>query len=901
MARKYLTPIDLTGLELTNFKVQNLSSNPSAYGKGHTYFNTSANELRVYDGSAWVAVGGSVESGSTGSRPAAGNAGRLYFDTTLSVLFFDNGTSWTQDGVSSSDLSSAISAAALASTDDLTEGTTNLYYLDSRARAALSASSGISYNSTTGAFTADYTAIESQLVTDGFATASSTTEFSNKSFSDDIIVGGAVYVGGTTNHGLDVDGSGNTELGSTTGIALSANNDITLTSSNGDIVLNPDGSAYIGSVSANNRIATIGDVNTDTYVKSVSSPLAVDGSGNLTVDLTAYLTTSDASSTYLTQSDASSTYLSQSNASSTYLSQSDASSTYATQSSLSSYLTTSDASSTYLSQSDASSTYQTQSGLDSAVSGLGYAKTVDIPSAYITSVGSNLSVTAGELDLGADVVITDSVQTLSNKTISDKLNFTGYTSPGADGYIWTNTSTGSLELWSEYDIRLSPSGIIDAVGTEAHATKIEFHLADDTNQGVVLAHPSDGSLTVAAINQLHLESHSGNITLTPENIVSVEGGFQTSSGYNITSGNNIYAAHTIYAGGTDTETDGALNIQDANGNNTVVMYGSNGYGHIETHGEVALYRGYNDGGTQYGSIFSDAGANLIIHANNNDVILTSDSGYAYIGNNDTPATRIATISDVQSAQAGLNVKLSVAAITTTAVNIAADLVVGYVADGVTLAANDRVIVAGNAGAENGIYVIQASGGAVRSDDQSTVVKGDFAFVEGGTTYGKTGWIVSYVFSGTTPTTWTQFSAAGEYTAGDGISIDGSAISVKINGDTLSESGSGLSVNLADGGGLSTDGGIYVMAHNGVTVDGSGYVSIDTDVVVRKYAATVGDGTNTSYAVTHNFGTRDVQVAVYDAATYEEVVTDITRTSTNVVTIGFAAAPSADAYRVVVQA
>ena len=64
MARKYLTPIDLTGLELTNFKVQNLSSNPSAYGKGHTYFNTSANELRVYDGSAWVAVGGNVESGT---------------------------------------------------------------------------------------------------------------------------------------------------------------------------------------------------------------------------------------------------------------------------------------------------------------------------------------------------------------------------------------------------------------------------------------------------------------------------------------------------------------------------------------------------------------------------------------------------------------------------------------------------------------------------------------------------------------------------------------------------------------------------------------------------------------------------------------------------------------------
>src|SRR6056300_1574516 len=36
------------------------------------------------------------------------------------------------------------------STDDLQEGSTNLYFLDSRARSALSAGTGITYNSTTG-------------------------------------------------------------------------------------------------------------------------------------------------------------------------------------------------------------------------------------------------------------------------------------------------------------------------------------------------------------------------------------------------------------------------------------------------------------------------------------------------------------------------------------------------------------------------------------------------------------------------------------------------------------------------------------------------------------------------------------------------------------------------------
>lgn len=52
------------------------------------------------------------------------------------------------------------------------------------------------------------------------------------------------------------------------------------------------------------------------------------------VDLSGYLTSSDAANTYLSQSDASSTYLTQSDASSTYLTQSSASSTYATQTAL---------------------------------------------------------------------------------------------------------------------------------------------------------------------------------------------------------------------------------------------------------------------------------------------------------------------------------------------------------------------------------------------------------------------------------------------------------------------------------------------------------------------------------------------------------------------------------------
>jgi hypothetical protein len=67
-----------------------------------------------------------------------------------------------------------------------------------------------------------------------------------------------------------------------------------------------------------------------------------------------------------------------------------------------------------------------------------------------------------------------------------------------------------------------------------------------------------------------------------------------------------------------------------------------------------------------------------------------------------------------------------------------------------------------------------------------------------------------------------------------------------------------------------------------------------------YAANIGDGTATSFALTHGLGTRDIVVVIYDNATYEEVITDVVATSTTVVTVSFAIAPTSNAYRVVIK-
>jgi len=70
-------------------------------------------------------------------------------------------------------------------------------------------------------------------------------------------------------------------------------------------------------------------------------------------------------------------------------------------------------------------------------------------------------------------------------------------------------------------------------------------------------------------------------------------------------------------------------------------------------------------------------------------------------------------------------------------------------------------------------------------------------------------------------------------------------------------------------------------------------------IARKYAETLG-ASATSYAITHNLGTTDVTVQIFEAASpFAQVEADVKRTSSNVVTVDFAIAPTAGEYKVVV--
>ena len=162
----------------------------------------------------------------------------------------------------------------------------------------------------------------------------------------------------------------------------------------------------------------------------------------------------------------------------------------------------------------------------------------------------------------------------------------------------------------------------------------------------------------------------------------------------------------------------------------------------------------------------------------------------------------ASKSYVDGVSQGLDVKDSVVAATTANITIATALNNGDTLDGVTLSTNDRVLVKDQSTAsQNGIYIVGSS--PARADDLAAGgdAAGMITFVEQGSTNADQGFVCTSnkgsAVVGTNNLAFSQFSGAGNLTAGDGLDKSGNEFSVdlKSNGGLVIES-TELAVDLA---------------------------------------------------------------------------------------------------------
>ena len=228
---------------------------------------------------------------------------------------------------------------------------------------------------------------------------------------------------------------------------------------------------------------------------------------------------------------------------------------------------------------------------------------------------------------------------------------------------------------------------------------------------------------------------------------------------------------------------------------------------------------------------------------------------------------------VDNVARGLVWKAPVRAASTTTVTTTAP---GATIDGVTLAANDRVLLKNQtAAAENGIWLWNGAAvaltRAVDADGVGELAPGTAVTITEGTVNGDKVYMITSdtaITVGTTSQTWGQLGGGTTYTAGNGIAIAAGVVSA---------------VAVASGG-------VQVVA---------GGIQLDASIAARKFSSNVGNGAATAIAVTHNLGTQDVTVTVREVGSQAGVLVDWVATDVNTVTLTFAVAPASNAYRVAV--
>lgn len=270
---------------------------------------------------------------------------------------------------------------------------------------------------------------------------------------------------------------------------------------------------------------------------------------------------------------------------------------------------------------------------------------------------------------------------------------------------------------------------------------------------------------------------------------------------------------------------------------------SSGSGFIEVSAVTSTELGYVSGVTS--AIQTQLNAKLALAGGtmSGDI----NMGGNQVTNLDAPvaASDAATKGYVDSVAEGLKPKTAVRLATDAAGTLASDFENGDTVDGEVLATGDRLLIKDQADpAENGIYIVQASGAPVRSSDFDSLtpideINGAMVAVQEGTENAGKLFVQSGVVAtiGTDPINFIFFNSSSGLVGGDGITISGSNVSVDHDGQGLQFVANQLALEL-DGSTLSKSASGLKVADLGI---GTGQLAAAAVTEAKLAASVAGDG------------------------------------------------------------